>query len=352
MKTIQGPGIFLAQYIAPQAPFNSLASIAAWAAGLGFKALQIPCICPPEIFDLKRAAESTAYCDDLRGELAGHGLVASELSTHLEGQLVAVHPAYSQLFDAFAAEEVRGDDAARRAWATERIQLAAKASRNLGLTAHATFSGALAWPYFYPWPQRPQGLIEEAFTELAKRWRPILDAFDEAGVDVCYELHPGEDLHDGATFERFVDAVGGHRRANILYDPSHFVLQQLDHLAFIDIFHERIRAFHVKDAEFLPNGKSGVYGGYQGWVERPGRFRSLGHGQVNFRGVFSKLAQYDYLGWAVLEWEDCLQNSEDGARQGAEFIREHMIRVASHAFDDFAAVEASSESNRRLLGIG
>jgi sugar phosphate isomerase/epimerase len=232
-----------------------------------------------------------------------------------------------------------------------QLMLAAKASRNLGLARHVTFSGALAWHMFYPWPQRPAGIIDEAFRELARRWRPILDAFDAAGIDVCYEIHPGEDLHDGITFERFLAAVKNHPRAKILYDPSHFVLQQLDYLAFIDIYHEHIRAFHVKDAEFRPNGRSGVYGGYQDWVERPGRFRSLGDGQVDFRTIFSKFAQYDYPGWAVLEWECCLKHPEDGAREGATFIRDHIIRVTETAFDNFAGTGADDGLNRRVLGL-
>jgi sugar phosphate isomerase/epimerase len=335
MITLKGPGIFLAQFAGDTAPFNTLDSIAAWAAALGYTGIQIP---TPDtrLFDLATAAQSKTYCDDLRGLLATHGLEVTELSTHLQGQLVAVHPAYDQYFDGFAAPEVRGRPAERQQWAVEQLKLAARASRNLGLTAHATFSGALAWHLFYPWPQRPPGLVRETFAELGKRWRPILDAFDEAGVDVCFELHPGEDLHDGVTFERFLEAVGGHPRVNILYDPSHFVLQQLDYLAFIDIYHERIRAFHVKDAEYHPNGRSGVYGGYQDWIDRPGRFRSLGDGQIDFRRVFSKFAQYDYPGWAVLEWECCLKHPEDGAREGAAFIRDHIIRVTDRAFDDFA----------------
>jgi sugar phosphate isomerase/epimerase len=193
--------------------------------------------------------------------------------------------------------------------------------------------------------------VEEGFAELARRWRPLLDAFDEAGVDACFELHPGEDLHDGVTFERFLDALDSHPRANILYDPSHFVLQQLDYLQFIDIYHERIRAFHVKDAEFNPTGKAGVYGGYLGWVDRPGRFRSLGDGQINFRGIFSRFAQYNYRGWAVLEWECCLKHPEQGAAEGAPFIADHMIRVTEKAFDDFAGAEPDADRNRRILGL-
>jgi len=273
------------------------------------------------------------------------------LSTHLQGQLVAVHPAYDDLFDGFAPEAVRGNPAARRDWAVQQLLLAARASRNLGLQAHATFSGALLWHTVYPWPQRPQGLVETGFAELAARWRPILDAFDAAGVDLCYEIHPGEDLHDGVTFERFLAAVDNHPRCHILYDPSHFVLQQLDYLRFIDIYHERIGMFHVKDAEFNPDGRSGVYGGYQSWVDRAGRFRSLGDGQVDFGGIFSRLARYGYEGWAVLEWECCLKHPEDGAREGVDFINRHIIRTTDKAFDDFAGGVGDEGVNRRILGI-
>ena len=350
MKTIQGPALFLAQFIGREAPFDTLDGLAGWAGSLGFAGVQIP-TSDPAIFDLARAAESDAYCDEIQGCLASHGLALTELSTHLQGQLLAVHPAYDRQFDAFAPPAVHGKPEARTAWAREQLLLAARASRRLGLRAHATFSGALAWPYLYPWPQRPPGLVEAAFAELATRWRPVLDAFDDAGVDVCYELHPGEDLHDGVTFERFVEAVGGHSRVAILYDPSHFVLQQLDYLAFIDLYHERIRAFHVKDAEFRANGRQGVYGGYADWIDRAGRFRSLGDGQVDFGAIFSKLARHDFPGWAVLEWECCLKHPEDGAREGAAFIRDHIIRVADRAFDDFAASAGDPATVAALLGL-
>jgi len=350
MQTIKGPGVFLAQFIGKDPPFDRLETLADWAAGLGYVGLQLP-TGVGGLFDVRKGAESQAYCDDVKGMLAGKGLEISELSTHLQGQLVAVHPAYDALFDGFAPPDLRGKPQARQAWAVDELKAAAIASRRLGLSAHATFSGALAWPYLYPWPQRPAGLVEEAFAELGRRWRPILDAFEENGVDLCYEIHPGEDLHDGVTFERFLEAVDGHARACILYDPSHFVLQQLDYLAFIDLYHARIRAFHVKDAEFRPSGRSGVYGGYQAWVDRPGRFRSPGDGQVDFKAIFAKLAQYDYPGWAVLEWECALKHPEDGAREGAPFIRDHIIRVTERAFDDFAASGLDADFNRKLLGL-
>ena len=350
MKTLKGPAIFLAQFAGDAAPYNSLSAIAHWAAGHGFEGVQIPSW-DSRLFDLARAAESKTYCDEVRGILADAEVELTELSTHLQGQLVAVHPAYDIPFDGFAAAGVRGNPAGRTEWATEQLKLAARASANLGLAAHATFSGALAWPYIYPWPQRPAGLVETAFDELARRWRPILDAFDAAGVDVCYEIHPGEDLHDGVTYEMFLERVGGHKRANLLYDPSHFLLQQLDYLGFIDVYHERIRAFHVKDAEFNPTARQGVYGGFQPWVNRAGRFRSLGDGQVDFSGIFSKLSQYGFDGWAVMEWECCIKDSEQGAAEGAPFIQGHIIEVAKRAFDDFAASGMDVATNKKILGL-
>lgn len=349
MKTIKGPAIFLAQFVGDKAPFDTLDNLGQWAASLGYKGIQVPT--DPKLFDLEKAAASKAYCDDIKGRLAETGIEITELSTHIQGQLVAVHPAYDEMFDGFAPAELRGKPQARQEWAVNQLKCAAKASQHLGLKSHASFSGALAWPFIYPWPQRPAGLVEMAFAELGKRWTPILDTFEENGVDLCYELHPGEDLHDGITFERFLEATGNHSRANILYDPSHFVLQAMDYLDFIDIYHERIRAFHVKDAEFNPTGRSGVYGGYQGWVDRPGRFRSLGDGHVDFGAVFSKLTQYDFEGWAVLEWECALKHPEDGAREGAGFIENHIIRVTERAFDDFAKSGADDAANRRLLGL-
>lgn len=350
MKTIKGPAIFLAQFAGDAAPFNTLDSIAKWASGLGYKGVQIPSW-DARLFDLKNAAESKTYCQEVQGTLKQYGLEITELSTHLQGQLVAVHPAYDNGFDGFAAPEVRNDPVARQKWAVEQMHYAAKASANLGLTGHVTFSGALAWPYLYSWPPRPAGLIEAAFDELAKRWRPILDVFDYSGVDVCYEIHPGEDLHDGETYEMFLDRVDNHKRACLLYDPSHFVLQQLNYLDYIDFYHERIKIFHVKDAEFNPTGKQGVYGGYQPWLKRAGRFRSLGDGQVNFPAIFSKMAGYDFPGWAVLEWECCIKHPEDGAREGAKFIADHIIRTADRAFDDFAGAGVDMVANKKILGI-
>jgi sugar phosphate isomerase/epimerase len=350
MVTIKGPALFIAQFIGDKAPFNDLKSIAQWAAGLGYKGLQLP-TGDPRFIDLQKAAESKTYADEIKGTVAEFGLEITELSTHTQGQLVAVNPVYDDLFDGFAPASLHKNPKGRQEWAMQQVKYAAKASQNLGLAASVTFSGAFAWPFMYPWPQRPAGMVDAAFTELAKRWTPILNYYDEQGIDLCYEIHPGEDLHDGITFEMFLDKVNNHKRANLLYDPSHFVLQCLDYLEYIDIYHERIKMFHVKDAEFNPTGRQGVYGGYQNWVDRAGRFRSLGDGQVDFKSIFSKMAQYDFPGWAVLEWECALKHPEDGAREGAQFIKNHIIHVTDRVFDDFAASGIDASLNNKILGI-
>jgi len=349
-KTIKGPGIFLAQFADDKAPFNNIDSICQWAASLGYKGIQIP-TWDKRLIDLQRLADSQTYADEYKGRINAYGLQITELSTHLQGQLVAVHPAYNDMFDGFAPEQLRGNPAARTEWAVNQVKMAAKASRHLGINVHASFPGALMWHTVYPWPQRPAGLVQQGFAELARRWLPILNVFDEQGVDVCYEIHPGEDLHDGVSYERFLQASGNHSRVRILFDPSHFVLQQLDYLQFIDIYHDKIGMFHVKDAEFNPNGRSGVYGGYQDWIDRPGRFRSLGDGQVDFVGIFSKLSQHGYDGWAVMEWECCIKHPQQGAAEGAPFISSHIIQVTNKAFDDFAGQQPDAALNRRILGI-
>jgi len=347
---IKGPALFLAQFSGDAAPFNSLAEISSWASGLGYKGVQIP-TSDKRFFDLDLAAESVAYCDEVQGTCADSGVQITELSTHLQGQLVAVNPAYDLAFDAFAPADCRGNPKKRQAWAVDQLMKAAVASERLGLTNTVSFTGSLAFPFLYPWPQRPEGLIEETFAELGRRWRPILDHYANHGQNIAYELHPGEDVFDGATWEMFLGACSQHEAARINYDPSHFLLQQMDYLAFIDLYHDRISAFHVKDAEFTPDGRQGVYSGYQPWVDRAGRFRSLGDGQIDFPAIFSKLSQYGYDSWAVLEWECCLKSPMQGVKEGAPFIEQHLIEMTDKAFDDFAGGTRDEGVIKAMLGL-
>ncbi len=350
MKTIKGPAIFLAQFMDDNPPYNSLDGLCKWASDLGYKGVQIPTT-DPRLIDLVKAAESQTYCDELKGKINSYGLEITELSTHIQGQLVAVHPAHDIMFDVFAPQHLKENYKGRTEWAIQQLKHAAIASQRLDLKAHATFSGSLLWPAIHPWPQQPKGLIEMGFKELANRWLPILNTFEENGVAVCYEVHPVEDIHDGDTFERFLAATGNHKSVNILYDPSHFVLQQLDYIKYIDHYHEFIKAFHVKDSEFNPTGKKGTFGGYNNWKDRAGRYRSPGDGQVDFKTIFSKLTEYGCDVWAVLEWECVIKSPEQGAIEGVAFITSHIIEATKKAFDDFAGAEIDKEKLKKILGI-
>ena len=197
---------------------------------------------------------------------------------------------------------------------------AAKASANLGLKAHATFSGALAWPYVYPWPQRPAGLVEAAFDELAKRWRPILDAFDMPDVISVTRSIPAKTFTTASPSrcssngsEIIRAAISCSTRATSCCSSS------ITWPTSISIT-SASRCFTSRTPSSIPAGGSGVYGGFQPWIDRAGRFRSLGDGQVDFRSIFSKLTQYGFDGWAVLEWECCIKSPEQGAAEGAPFI--------------------------------
>lgn len=348
MSNIQGPAIFLAQFVGDEPPYDTLDHMAEWASSLGYRGVQIPAW-EPSLIDLDKAARSASYCDDLRARLDEHGLVPTELGAFLAGQVIALHPAYTTIFDPFYPEGLSDEE--RIEWAMTRLKKSVRAASNLELDVVPVLSGGTAWPFVYPWPQRPQGLIDEAFEELAERWLPVLDLAAEHDIAIAYELHPVCDLFDGATFERFLAETDEHPSVAINYDASHFVLQQLDYLDFIRRYGNRIAGFHVKDAEFSPNGQQGVYGGLAPWKERAGRFRTPGDGDVDFTSVFTLLTEAGFDGWAVLEWEDPVKSSEQGAREGAPFIEEHLIDAPEKSFDEFAGSDTNRERNRRILGL-
>ena len=348
MKIIQGPGIFLAQFIGDAEPYNNIDSIAKRFAAIGYKGFQIP-TWDSRVFDLSTAAESDYYCDEYKGRLDQEGIAVIELASYLQGQVMAIQPAYETLFQSFYPKGL--NDRERMEWATDQLRKTIRASARLKTKNISVLSGGLAWPFIYPWPQRPRGLIEEAFKELSRRWTPLLDLAADHGITFGFELHPGSDLHDGESFLRFLDLTANHPAACITYDPSHLLLQHLDYIEFIKIFASRITCFHVKDAEFNPDGRSGVYGGFNPWISRAGRFRTPGDGQVNFRRIFSMLAESGYEGWAVLEWECCIKSPEQGAEESVDFIRRHIIRKSEKQFDDFVKNIDSEELVRKILGV-
>lgn len=348
MKTIKGPAIFLAQFLRDTEPYNNIESISKWVASLGFRGIQVP-TWDTRVFDLDTAAASKSYCDIYKAKRKEEGLEIVELAAYLQGQVLVMHPAYELLFQSFYPKGL--NDRERIDWASDQLRKSVRASAHFGTTNISVLSGGLAWPYVYPWPQRSNGLVEEAFDELVKRWIPLLDYARDHGVTFGFELHPGSDLFDGSTFLRFLEKTNHHPSACITYDASHFLLQQLDYIDFIKIFYDRIKAFHVKDAEFNPSGLGGVYGGYNDWISRPGRFRSLGDGQVDFKKIFTRLTECGYDGWAIMEWECCIKSPEQGAAEGAKFIQQNIIESTQFAFDEFAKSATDRDMNRKILGL-
>lgn len=350
MSSIQGPAISLAPYVSDEAPFDSLDSLGDWAAANGHKAVEIPSW-DARLFDLETAAASRIYCDDVKGRLAAKGLAVAGLSSERQGRLVAAHPAYDEVLDAWAPPAVRvsgsGNREARQEWATNQLRLAARASHNLGLSHHVTRSGTLLWPFLSPALPRPAGLLETGFAELARRFRPVLDAFDQVGVDLCFVPEAGEDMHDGITFERLFDAVGGHPRCRLAYDPAELLLQQIDYLEFIEFYGSLIKAFYVSDAEVRPSGRQGPAGSYEPPRRRAARHRSPGDGEIDFAGVFTRLGAAGFGGWAVLRWACCFKHPLVGAREGAEIIQMHLT-LPPPAERPEAPDDAR---NRRILGL-
>jgi sugar phosphate isomerase/epimerase len=344
---IKGPGILSAQFMTKEPPRDNLENFSTWAADLGFKGLQL--MPEPQVIDLDKGAVSKTYCDEWAGKLKAKGLICTDFHAAIFSQMLAFNPAYETLFEGFHPKGLKGKELTD--WATNGLKKLIKTAANLGISGFPVLSGGLAWIMVYPWPQRPAGIIETAFKELARRWLPILDYAQENGVTINYELHPCCDLFDGATFDMFLEQVKDHPAACLTYDPSHFILQQLDLYEFIKIYGSRIKGFHVKDGEFIPSGKQGVYSGLQPWATRAGRFRTVGDGQVDFKRVFSLLTEVGFDGWAILEWEDPVRSPEQAAKRSVKFIEDHIIETADYAFDNFLDGGADISAHNKILGI-
>lgn len=361
---LKGPAIFLAQGFGKPG-WTTLEECAKTAGSLRYEGMQLP-LWVGDLINLNTAAMSTTYCQQLLGKATEAGCPIVEVANHVETQLVRCTPAYQKLFDGFGPEKFRGNPTAMLAWAQERALLSVRAAKNLGLDRVAAFSGTSIFHLMYPWPQRPAGLVQAAMHALAKAWLPVFNLGEELGVDICFELHPGEDLHDGDSFEMFLRYVGNHPRCKILLDLSHFVLAGMsmqNMLDFVRKFKDRIRMFHVKDAEFNPTAGGGAYGSFNDWGKRQGRFRSTGDGQIDYLSVFNLLKELELDLWATVEWEDCAGKGwNQGVHEGAEYVNcwlegeEGPLSISARAhtdgaFDDFAASSVNKALIADILGI-
>lgn len=360
---LKGPGVFLAQGWGKPG-WQTLEESARTAASLGYRGLQCHLWNGGPI-DLELAAASTAYCDKLQDVATKAGCPIVELANHCDWQLVRCAPAYLKLHQWPAPKSIHGNAVALAAWGQQRAKLSVAAAKNFGFSRVGGFSGSSIFHLVYPWPQRPKGLVEAAYHALSKAWMPVFDFADQLDVDVCFELHPGEDLMCGGTFNAFLPYVKNHPRCNILMDLSHMVLagmKMTQMLGFITANAGRIKMAHIKDGEFVPTPEGGVYSSYYPWNKRQGRFRSLGDGQIDYAAVIALLQSLGLDLWAILEWEDCAGKGwNQGVREGAKFIQAWMdgteapaqtpAEASSDVFDDFAGGGEDFDLLSEILGI-
>ena len=311
-----------------------LETLAARAAAWGYDGLELACW--GDHFDVERALVEDGYCDGRRALLARHGLAVHAISNHLVGQ--AVCDRIDERHRAIVPARVWGDGDPEgvRTRAAEEMRRTARAAARLGVTTVNGFTGSSIWPIIYSFPPVPPEMVDAGFADFGRRWGPILDVFDEAGVRFALEVHPAEIAFDIVTAERALEAVAHRQAFGFNYDPSHFAYQGVDYVAFIERFGDRILHAHMKDVWWSPHPRrSGVFGGHLefGHADRYWDFRSVGRGRVDFDAVIRALNRVGYEGPLSVEWEDTGMDREQGAREACAFLRRAAIAPPGAAFD-------------------
>ena len=211
----------------------------------------------------------------------------------------------------------------------------AKAAARLGVKVVNGFTGSSVWHMLYFFPPTTQQDIDAGFADFARRWKPILDAFDAAGVRFALEVHPTEIAYDIHTARRALAAVNNRKAFGFNFDPSHLIWQGIDPAKFIDAFPDRIYHMHVKDAIRTLDGTSSILASHISFGDhrRGWDFRSPGRGEINFEEIVRGLNRANYTGPLSVEWEDSGMHREHGAREAAQFVRTLDFTPSSVAFD-------------------
>jgi sugar phosphate isomerase/epimerase len=301
--------------------------------------------CWGDHFDVKAALKNKNYCKDRWKVLAKHKLKAFAISAHLVGQ--AVCDQIDQRHKSILPAEVWGDgdpEGVRRRAAAHMIETARACRAFIDAAPEPTgfaavvngFTGSSIWHSIYAFPPTDQKYWDQGFADFAKRWKPILNAFDEVDVIFALEVHPTEIAFDIATAQRALDAVKGHKRFGFNFDPSHLAYQGVDYVKFIRAFGKRIFHVHVKDVWWgHGDGTVGVFGGHTSFADprRYWDFRSPGHGDVKFEDIIVALNDVGYQGPLSVEWEDSRMDREHGAAEAAAFVRKIDFKPSAIAFD-------------------
>lgn len=297
-----------------------LAVMAEKAGKWGYDGLELACW--GDHFEVSKAHESKAYCDDRKAILAKHGLKVWSVSNHLTGQMVLDPNDHRS--DAWVPAELRGKPEEKSAWAAEEMKRTAVAAKNLGVSVVNGFTGSSIWRYIYPFPPLHDNDIKQGFDLFAERWGPILDVFQQNGTRFALEVHPTEIAFDIYSTQMALEAVGNHPAFGFNFDPSHLLWQMVDPVEFIREFPDRIYHVHVKDAITALNGRTGILASHLpfGDPRRGWDFRSPGRGGVNFEEIIRALNEIGYQGPLSVEWEDSGMDREHGAQEAVQFVRD------------------------------
>ena len=324
-----------------------LATLAPLAKKMGYDGLELACW--GDHFDVDAATNSKKYIHQKWELLKDHGLSCHAISSHLVGQ--AVCDPIDERHKAILPPDVWGDGDPEgvRKRAARKLALAARAARVFfdarpGAAARKEaspavvngFTGSSIWHSIYAFPPTSQAYWDAGYADFAKRFGPILEAFDKAGVNFALEVHPTEIAFDIATARRALAAVKNHPRFGFNYDPSHLAYQGVDYVKFIREFGDRIFHAHMKDVWWgHGNGDVGVFGGHTtfGDARRRWDFRSVGRGDVKFEDIIVALNDVGYRGPLSVEWEDIRMDRVHGATESAAYVRRLDFPAGAIAFD-------------------
>jgi sugar phosphate isomerase/epimerase len=313
-------------------PFEEVCRLASsW----GYDGLEIAC--SGDHLDPDRGAVDDAYITERRAVLDRYGLQVYAISAHLQGQAVCDDP-IDQRHQGILAPSVWGDGDPEgvRCRAAEAVKNAARTAARLGVPTVVGFTGSSIWKYVAMFPPASGDMVDAGYIDFAARWNPILDVFDEVGVRFALEVHPSEIAYDYWTAKDTLAAIGHRKSFGFNFDPSHFVWQQLDYVAFVLDFADHIFHVHVKESITNLDGRNGVLGSHRPWADprRGWTFVSTGHGAVRWEPLFRALNAIGYDGPTSVEWEDAGMDRLIGAPEALAFVRKLAeITPPAAAFD-------------------
>jgi sugar phosphate isomerase/epimerase len=311
-----------------------LAELAPLARSMGYDGLELACW--GDHFDVQEALASERYVHAKRDLLEKHGLRCFAIGSHLVGQ--AVCDLIDERHKSILPEHVWGDcdPEGVRQRAAREMQDTARAAAKFGGKAVTGFTGSSIWHSLYAFPPTSQEYWDKGFADFAQRWKPILDVFEQSGVNFALEVHPTEIAFDIASAQRAVQAVGGHKRFGFNFDPSHLGYQGVDYVKFLRVFNDRIYHVHMKDVWWgKGDGTVGVFGGHTsfGDARRFWDFRSVGRGLIDFESIIVALNDIGYAGPLSVEWEDSRMDRVHGATESAAYCKRLDFKPAAGAFD-------------------